>query len=315
MAKVDADEAAPTPILDSFYAIAYPMLFNQQLFQAAGSASLIIRIILMDFFYTLSGFAVGLLVGITGVGGGSLMTPLLVFLFNFNPAVAVGTDLLFAAITKVGGVWVHHGKHGSVDWRIVRWLALGSLPFATATLYVIQQLQAVGKETTGLITFSLGIALILTACALLVRSVLLHNAEKLGQIDDEHSNSENAGRFQHLQIPATVLIGAVLGVLVTLSSVGAGALGTVALLFLYPKMTTVKIVGTDLAHAIPLTALAGAGHWALGNVNVVLLGSLLMGSIPGIWIGSHLSAKIPEKVLRPVLATVLLLIGLKFVLK
>jgi hypothetical protein len=268
----------------------------------------------MNIFYTFSGFAVGLLVGVTGVGGGSLMTPLLVFLFNFNPAVAVGTDLLFAAITKTGGVWVHHGKHGSVDWRIVGWLALGSLPFAIATLFMLKYLNSIGKETTGAITYSLGIALILTSCALFVRSALLHNAEKLGKIDDEHSNLENAARFKHLEIPATVLIGAVLGVLVTLSSVGAGALGTVALLFLYPRMTTLKIVGTDLAHAIPLTAIAGIGHWTLGNVDFVLLGSLLIGSLPGIWIGSHLSAKIPEKILRPVLATVLLLIGLKFVL-
>lgn len=268
----------------------------------------------MNVFYTLSGFAVGLLVGITGVGGGSLMTPLLVFLFNFHPATAVGTDLLFAALTKVSGVWVHHGKHGSVDWKIVGWLSLGSLPFAVATLFALNHLASIGKEITGTITFTLGIALILTACALFVRSALLHYADKLGQIDDEHSNLENAARFKQLEIPATVLIGMVLGVLVTLTSVGAGALGTVALLFLYPRMTTLKIVGTDLAHAIPLTAIAGFGHWMLGNVDFVLLSSLLMGSIPGIWIGSHLSAKIPEKVLRPVLATVLLLIGLKFVL-
>lgn len=269
----------------------------------------------MDFAYIVSGFSVGLLVGITGVGGGSLMTPLLVFLFGFKPAVAVGTDLLFAAITKTGGVWVHHGKHGSVDWKIVGWLALGSLPLAGITLYVLKHLMDVGKETTGAITFTLGIALILTASSLLVRSILLRRAASIAPIDDEHSNPENAGRFKHLQIPATVLIGAVLGVLVTLSSVGAGALGTVALLFLYPKMTTLKIVGTDLAHAIPLTAVAGIGHLSLGNVDVVLLGSLLIGSLPGIWIGSHLSAKIPEKYLRPVLASLLMLIGLKFVLQ
>jgi hypothetical protein len=269
----------------------------------------------MSLAYIVSGFSVGLLVGVTGVGGGSLMTPLLVFLFGFKPAVAVGTDLLFAAITKTGGVWVHHGKHGSVDWKIVGWLASGSLPMAGATLYVLKHLMDVGKEVTGTITYSLGIALILTATALLVRSILLRRAANAPVIDDEHSSPENAGRFKHLQIPATILIGAVLGVLVTLSSVGAGALGTVALLFLYPRMTTLKIVGTDLAHAIPLTAVAGLGHLSLGNVDLVLLGSLLIGSLPGIWIGSHLSAKIPEKFLRPVLATVLMLIGLKFVLQ
>jgi hypothetical protein len=269
----------------------------------------------MNLAYTISGFTVGLLVGVTGVGGGSLMTPLLVFLFGFQPAVAVGTDLLFAAITKTSGVWVHHGKHGSVDWKIVGWLALGSIPFALITLFVLKHLMTIGKETSGAITFTLGIALVLTACALFVRSVLLNKAAKLKPIDDEHSNPENAARFKHFQIPATIFIGAVLGILVTLSSVGAGALGTVALLFLYPRMTTLKIVGTDLAHAIPLTAVAGIGHLSLGNVDVVLLGSLLIGSLPGIWIGSHLSAKIPERFLRPVLASILMLIGLKFVLQ
>jgi uncharacterized membrane protein YfcA len=269
----------------------------------------------MEWGYTVSGFGVGILVGITGVGGGSLMTPLLVFLFGFKPSVAVGTDLLFAAITKTNGVWVHHSKHGSVDWQVVRWLAAGSLPAAIATLYVIQQLMAVGKETTGIITYTLGIALLLTAASLLVRSVLLRKAEKVIPIADALSTAANTGRFGSAQIPATVFTGIVLGILVTLSSVGAGALGTVALLFLFPRMSTLKIVGTDLAHAIPLTAIAGAGHWFLGNVDFVLLGSLLIGSLPGIWIGSHVSAKIPEKFLRPTLATILLLVGLKFVLQ
>jgi uncharacterized protein len=266
-----------------------------------------------NFGYTVSGFLVGLLVGVTGVGGGSLMTPLLVFLFGFKPSVAVGTDLLFAAITKTSGVWVHHGKHGSVDWRIVGWLASGSLPMAGITLYVIKHLMSVGKEITGAITFTLGIALLLTALSLIVRSVLIRRSEKLGIIKDEESTEDNSGRFKKMQIPATILIGAILGVLVTLTSVGAGALGTVALLYLYPRMSTLKIVGTDLAHAIPLTTVAGIGHLSLGNVDVVLLVSLLTGSLPGIWIGSHLSAKIPERYLRPTLATILMLIGIKFV--
>lgn len=173
-----------------------------------------------------------------------------------------------------------------------------------------------GKEITGTITFTLGIALLLTAGALLVRGVLLHRAAKEAVIDDEHSSQQNSGRFPpRWEKIATVLTGAVLGVLVTLSSVGAGALGTVALLFLYPKMSTLKIVGTDLAHAIPLTAVAGLGHLSLGNFDLDLLTSLLLGSVPGIWIGSHLSAKIPEYFLRPVLAILLLVIGLKFVVQ
>jgi uncharacterized protein len=269
----------------------------------------------MNLLYTASGFAVGFLVGITGVGGGSLMTPLLVFLFGFKPAVAVGTDLLYAAITKTAGVFVHHGKHRSVDWRIVALLSTGSLPLAGVTLYVLKNLMEVGKEITGAITFTLGVALLLTACALLVRSIVLR-LKKQQEIDDDHSNPDNSGRFSpRWEKVATIATGAVLGVLVTLSSVGAGALGTVALLFLYPRMSTVKIVGTDLAHAIPLTAVAGLGHLSLGNFNLELLLSLLLGSVPGIWIGSHLSAKIPEYFLRPVLATLLLVIGLKFVMQ
>lgn len=263
----------------------------------------------MELGYIASGFAVGLLVGITGVGGGSLMTPLLVFLFGFKPAVAVGTDLLFAALTKTGGVWVHHGTHRSVDWRVVRLMSIGSLPMAVATIFAIKHLLSLGHEISGLITYSLGIALILTALALLVRSYVMRNSER-----EVESSLVSTGRFQHMQVPATILTGAVLGVLVTLSSVGAGALGTIAILFLYPRMTTLKVVGTDLAHAIPLTAIAGFGHWTLGHIDFTLLGSLLLGSLPGIWIGSHVSARIPEKVLRPVLATLLLIIGLKFVL-
>ena len=268
----------------------------------------------MDLMYSISGFVVGMLVGITGVGGGSLMTPLLVFMFGFQPAVAVGTDLLYAAITKTGGVFVHHGTHKSVDWHIVGWLALGSLPMAVVTLMVINYYLSIGTEITGVISYSLGVALILTSSALLVRAVLLRNAAAV--VDDTLLNYRTAARFSApWDLPATILVGAVLGVLVTLSSVGAGALGTVALLFLYPKLTTLKIVGTDLAHAIPLTAIAGIGHWVIGNVNFVLLGSLLIGSLPGIWVGSHLSAKIPEHYLRPFLAMILMLIGLKFVLQ
>jgi uncharacterized membrane protein YfcA len=260
----------------------------------------------MEIGYIFSGLLVGFLVGITGVGGGSLMTPLLVFLFGFKAVVAVGTDLLFAAITKSGGVLVHHGNHKSVEWPIVRRLASGSLPASIATLYVLNHFAKVGKDITQTITFTLGVALILTALALIYRSRLQKKgASELREIH---------GRFQRIQGPATVLTGIVLGVLVTMSSVGAGALGTVALLFLYPKLPTLKVVGTDLAHAIPLTAVAGFGHWQLGNVDFGLLGSLLVGSLPGIWVGSHISAKIPERYLRPILAAILMLVGFKFVL-
>ncbi|MBS1213038.1 MAG: putative rane protein, partial [Proteobacteria bacterium] len=259
----------------------------------------------MEFAYILSGLLVGFLVGLTGVGGGSLMTPLLVFLFGFAPTTAVGTDLLFASITKAGGVAVHHGKHRSVDWKIVRHLAMGSLPSALAVIFSLEYF-AIPKDTiASVMAIALGFALILTALALLFRNRLMKASLE--------SDSRNPARFGRWQTPATILVGVVLGVLVTLSSIGAGALGTVALFYLYPRLSTVRIVGTDLAHAIPLTAVAGLGHLHMGNVDFGLLGSLLVGSLPGIYVGSHLSARIPEYILRPALASVLMLIGVKFV--
>ncbi|HXU93044.1 MAG TPA: sulfite exporter TauE/SafE family protein [Gallionella sp.] len=258
----------------------------------------------MDWMYTLSGFLVGLIVGVTGVGGGSLMTPLLVLLFGVSPATAVGTDLLYASLTKTLGGWVH-GRNGSVDWKVVGLLGMGSLPAAVITIGLLKYLALDEKTLRGLVTGVLSVALLLTAAALLLKDQIKKLARRAdGTVYELH----------HRYLPAaTIATGAVVGTLVTISSVGAGVLGTVALLFLYPRMSAVKVVGTDIVHAVPLTAIAGMGHLALGTVDLVLLVSLLLGSLPGIYIGSHLSAKVPEKVLRPVLATMLLIIGLKMV--
>ena len=254
----------------------------------------------MDWFYTLSGFLVGLIVGITGVGGGSLMTPLLVLLFGVAPATAVGTDLLYAALTKMGGSWVHN-KRGTVDWAIVQRLALGSLPAALLSLWALHALQLDEQHLKAVITGVLSVALVLTALSLLFKPyVQKFGRRKDGAVFELHA---------HHVAGATVFTGVVLGVLVTLSSVGAGALGMVVLLFLYPRHSTSKLVGTDIAHAVPLTLVAGLGHVVLGTVNFGLLGALLLGSLPGIWLGSHLSGRIPERVLRPVLAAMLMLIG------
>jgi uncharacterized membrane protein YfcA len=251
----------------------------------------------------LSGFIVGILVGLTGVGGGSLMTPLLVLLFGFKPATAVGTDLLYAAITKSGGSWVHH-RHGNIDWAITGRLALGSVPAAMLTLALLAQLGVQGHGTTGLISVVLGIALVLTAASLIYRQRLLDYAKRRSASAD----------FFHRHVPAlTIAIGAIVGVLVTISSVGAGALGVTALTFLYPDLATRRIVGSDIAHAVPLTLVAGLGHWWLGTVDVVLLVSLLIGSLPGIALGAHFAAKVPERALRGLLASVLLLIGGKLI--
>lgn len=258
----------------------------------------------MDWLYTVSGFGVGLIVGVTGVGGGSLMTPLLVLVFGVSPATAVGTDLLYASLTKSLGGWVH-GKRGTVDWKVCGLLALGSLPAAVITIALLKYLALEEKTLRSLVTSILSVALLTTATALLLKDAIKKLAKrKDGTVYELH----------HRYLPAaTIATGVIVGALVTVSSIGAGVLGTVALLFLYPRMPSVKIVGTDIVHAVPLTAVAGMGHLALGTVNLVLLASLLLGSLPGIYIGSHLSAKVPEKVLRPILAVMLLLIGLRMV--
>ena len=257
----------------------------------------------MDYLYTLSGFAVGAIVGLTGVGGGSLMTPLLVLLFGVHPATAVGTDLLYAAMTKAGGT-VAHGRKRHIDWAITGRLAAGSIPAAAITIFVLSQLPK-GSNTIGtIISHGLGFALMLTAIAILFGRKLRDYA---GKHDESPLRQRYLGKI-------TVVVGAILGVLVTISSVGAGALGVAALFFLYPKLSPVKIVGSDVAHAVPLTLVAGLGHWMLGGVDWSLLGALLLGSLPGIWIGSHLSAKVPEHILRRILASMLVLIGTKLVL-
>ena len=258
----------------------------------------------MDGMYTLSGFLVGLIVGVTGVGGGSLMTPLLVLLFGVSPATAVGTDLLYASLTKTLGGWVH-GRRGSVDWKVVGLLSLGSFPAAVITIVLLKYSALDEKTMRSLVTSVLSVALLLTATALLLKGQIKKIAQrKDGTVYELHR--------RHLP-GATIVTGIIVGTLVTISSVGAGVLGTVALLFLYPRMQAVKVVGTDIVHAVPLTAVAGMGHMALGTVDIVLLGSLLLGSLPGIYIGSHLSAKVPEKVLRPILATMLMIIGLRMI--
>lgn len=253
----------------------------------------------MDIAYTLSGLLVGTLIGLTGVGGGSLMTPLLI-LFGIPPVKAVGTDLLFASITKASGVWVH-GRRGTIDWKIVGLLAAGSLPASLLTLLCLDYLGAQGWTLDTLIVPFIGVAVILTAVALIFKAQL-----------QRHARFKHGLQGRTLTV-ATVATGAVLGTLVTLTSIGAGAIGVVVLFLLYPLLPTARIVGSDIAHAVPLTLLAGLGHLQMGNVNFVLLGSLLFGSLPGIYIGSHMSVKIPETVLRGVLASMLMLIGIKFI--
>ncbi len=256
----------------------------------------------IDPRFSLSGLLVGLLVGQTGVGGGALMTPLLVLFFGIHPGTAVGTDLLYASATKSVGTLVH-GLNHTVDWRIAKRLAYGSLPGTVVTLLVLSHIDLGADSQARAISLVLGIMLILTAAALLTRArILVVAGPWLDRITPRR------------QAWLTVVTGLCLGVLVTLSSVGAGALGVTALLLLYPRAPMAVIVGTDIAHAVPLTLVAGVGHWYLGSVDGLLLVSLLSGSIPGIILGSWLAARMPELILRSVLAVTLAVVGVRIVL-
>jgi uncharacterized membrane protein YfcA len=249
--------------------------------------------------FVLSGFFVGFLVGMTGVGGGSLMTPLLILLFHVQPVTAVGTDLIYASVTKTGGSLVH-GLNRTIDWRIVRRLATGSIPASLLTLLALWLLKVNAASYSAVVTKVLGIALVLTAAALVFRKRLLETySRRVGLLSEEKTRLY------------TVLTGIVLGALVTVSSVGAGALGVTALLLLYPELPVVKIAGSDIAHAVPLTLVAGLGHMASGGVDTAMLVSLLCGSIPGIVLSSLFAPRLPDYALRLVLAATLLAVSFR----
>lgn len=256
----------------------------------------------MDLMLVVAGATTGFLVGLTGVGGGALMTPLLLLLFGVAPLTAVGTDLWFAAITKMFATRVHH-NHGLIDWSVVRRLWLGSLSASVLTL-VWMKLHPVDETAVSFLKTAIAAAVLLTAVGILFQKQLHAFGRKLRTTDAEN--------FKHWQPGLTVLAGAVLGVLVTLTSVGAGALGAVFLAYLYPlRLTPPRLIATDIVHAIPLALFAGTGHLLMGNVNFGLLGNLLLGSVPAVIAGAMLSSRLPHGVLRTALAAVLLAVGAK----
>jgi uncharacterized membrane protein YfcA len=239
---------------------------------------------MIDPLYSLSGFAVGLLVGMTGVGGGALMTPILIMLFGVHPATAVGTDLLYAAATKTGGSLVH-GFARSIDWRVVGRLATGSIPATILTLAALSHFNLSGDAARNLITLVLSVALFATAFVLVFgASIVAIYRARVAELDP------------HRTAVSTILV-------------GAGALGVIALILLYPQMPMARIVGSDIAHAVPLTLIAGLGHWMMGSVNWAIIGSLLAGSLPGIFVGSYFAIRIPERALQLVLATTLFMVA------
>ena len=256
----------------------------------------------MTLSYIVSGFAVGLLVGLTGVGGGSLMTPLLTLLFGISPTVAVGTDLAFASATKVAGTFAHRYR-GTVHWDIVGRLCLGALPAAVLASLALKYFGALDKEIGQIIRFSIAGSVMLTVIAILFRT-------RMQRWMTAHPERQLQGAT--LQA-ATVVAGVLLGTLVTVSSIGAGAVGATLLVLMYPRLSPAEIAGTDIAYAVPLTAIAALGHWWIGSINWSLLAMLLLGSVPGITIGSLAARAVPEKILRALLAMTLTGVAFKLV--
>ncbi len=256
----------------------------------------------MQISYVISGFAVGVLVGLTGVGGGSLMTPLLTLMFGVSPTVAVGTDLAFASITKTAGTFAHRFR-GTVHWDIVKHLCYGALPAALIATLGLKYFGALDKEIGQIIRYSIAGSVLLTVVALLFRG-------KMQAWINAHPEKQLQGSKL---VTATIICGAVLGTLVTVSSIGAGAIGATLLVLLYPRLSPAEIAGTDIAYAVPLTAIAAFGHWWLGSINWGLLAMLLLGSVPGITLGSLAARAVPEKILRVLLATTLTGVAAKLV--
>ena len=257
----------------------------------------------MTLTYVVSGFAVGLLVGLTGVGGGSLMTPLLTLMFGINPAVAVGTDLAFASITKTAGTFAHRIKN-NVHWDIVKLLCIGAIPAALMATLALNYFGALDKHMGQIIRYAIAFSVLLTVIAIIFRS-------RMQKWVATHPERQLQGRKLAI---VTIVCGAVLGTLVTISSIGAGAIGATLLVLLYPRLSPAEIAGTDIAYAVPLTAVAAFGHWWLGSINWELLAMLLIGSVPGITIGSLAARSVPEKFLRGLLATTLTGVATKLVL-
>ena len=259
-----------------------------------------------DLAFVFAGFFVGLVVGLTGVGGGSLMTPILIFFFGIKPYLAVGTDLLFAAFTKLGGT-VRLARAKVVDWRVVVQLSAGSIPAALLTLLALRHFGPASALVQGLMTTTLGFALLLTAAATLYKAL----RGKAAPARVAPGQETQAATPRHWSLP--LVFGALIGTLVTLTSVGAGAIGVTVLMILYPMLPLPRIVAADIAYAVPLTLVAGLGHASLGSVDWPLLGKLLAGSIPGIWIGSHLMARTPERLVRSLLSMLLAYAGMKLI--
>ncbi|MBO8213461.1 sulfite exporter TauE/SafE family protein [Acinetobacter nosocomialis] len=261
------------------------------------------------FEFILAGMLVGFCVGITGVGGGSLMTPILIGLFRIEPHIAIGTDLLYAAISKFCGSMVH-AKKLNIVWPIVLWLAVGSIPASFGTTWVLEHYLSQSTHYKAVLTMVLGFMLTLTGVSIIFRSRIEKFFNKFR--NKENTQTENEQLAVQNKRTYIVIMGIILGVFVTLSSVGAGAFGIMALVIMFPNLPMIRIIGSDVVHAVLLTLVAGLGHMSAGNVDFMLLMWLLVGSIPAIIIGTLISSRMPERLIRKILGITLFALGVNF---
>ncbi|MEC6739442.1 sulfite exporter TauE/SafE family protein [Acinetobacter baumannii] len=261
------------------------------------------------FEFILAGMLVGFCVGITGVGGGSLMTPILIGLFRIEPHIAIGTDLLYAAISKFCGSMVH-AKKLNIVWPIVLWLAVGSIPASFGTAWVLEHYLSQSTHYKAVLTMVLGFMLTLTGVSIIFRTRIEKFFNKFR--NKENTQTENEQLAVQNKRTYIVIMGIILGVFVTLSSVGAGAFGIMALVIMFPNLPMIRIIGSDVVHAVLLTLVAGLGHMSAGNVDFMLLMWLLVGSIPAIIIGTLISSRMPERLIRKILGITLFALGVNF---
>ncbi|OTG80778.1 hypothetical protein B9T31_15870 [Acinetobacter sp. ANC 4558] len=265
--------------------------------------------------FILAGILVGFCVGVTGVGGGSLMTPILITLFRIEPHIAIGTDLLYAAISKFCGSLVH-AKKMNIVWPIVLWLSVGSIPASFATHWVLDHYLSQSTHYKMVLTIVLGFMLTLTGISIMFRGYIEQFFEKFRK----NKETEITQNIQEIREQAKnkrvyiIVMGIILGVFVTLSSVGAGAFGIMALILMFPNLPMIRIIGSDVVHAVLLTFVAGLGHMSSGNVDFELLGWLLFGSIPAIIVGTLISSRLPERYIRKILGVTLFALGLNFMI-
>ena len=265
--------------------------------------------------FILAGVLVGFCVGVTGVGGGSLMTPILISLFRIEPHIAIGTDLLYAAISKFCGSFVH-AKKMNIVWPIVIWLAVGSIPASFATHWVLENYLSQSTHYKAVLTMVLGFMLTITGLSILFRTQIenLFNKYRKQELPDMTQDLEKVKLQAKEKRVAIIIMGIILGIFVTLSSVGAGAFGIMALVVMFPNLPMIRIIGSDVVHAVLLTLVAGLGHMSSGNVDFMLLMWLLVGSIPAIIVGTLLSSRMPEKLIRKILGITLFALGVNFMI-